>query len=938
MAVRSTAKRTSDKTATKLGIVDLRCEYLINPLGLGEPRPRLSWKLQVPADARGIAQSAYRIEAATSLEKLQSNASDLWDSGKVASAQNVFVDYAGTPPPPSIGSGQRVWWRVRIWDQNGNPTDPSEIAYWEMGLLDRSDWKAQWIGSSLVGSPKAETTIPFFRKSFQIPTSKKIVSARLYATAMGFYEFRLNGQKVGDQVFAPFWTDYRKRVQYQVFDVTNLLKSGKENVAGIILGDGWYCGYTGNIGRRQFYGDRPKAFAQIVLRYSDGESEMIVTDDTWTTAAGPIISSDLMMGESYDARLEMPGWDAPGFREDNRWSKALLFEETGVQLVAMCGPPIRAIKEIKPISVKKILQPWDSYVLLFDFGQNLVGRVRLKVKGPAGTTITMRHAEILDSDGKIYTTNLRNAKQTDHYTLKGDPNGEIFESRFTFHGFRYVEIPSYPGDVPEDALTAVVLHSDMQHSGSFECSEPLVNQLQHNIEWGQRGNFLDVPTDCPQRDERLGWTGDAQVFVRTAAFNFDVSGFFAKWTQDLRDAQGPLGGYPSYAPMNAVPRVKDGAEDNKGDGGPAWADAGVICPWTMLQCYGDLRLISQHYDSMCRFMDRMVETCDKFGMIRAHPEWNGWLGFGDWLSQDGKDGLFGSTPKDLIGTAFLAYDAKLMASMANMLQKKRDVARFTKLATQASDAFLRRYVTADGLIVGNTQTAYVLALHFDLLPEKLRPAAIDALVRNIHANKNRLNTGFVGSPYLNHVLTQAGRLDVAYELLMQKDWPSWLYPVTHGATTIWERWDGWTHDKGFQNPGMNSFNHYAYGAVGAWLYQIVAGINVDPTKPGYEHIILRPHPLPNGPLTWAKASLETIRGRIESSWKLEKNGRFRYEVLIPPNTTATVALPTTDLHSITESGKPLSKSNTVNLLFHAPQQNAAALELRSGHYIFESKL
>ena len=437
-----------------------------------------------------------------------------------------------------------------------------------------------WIGSQLVGGPKTEAAAPFLRKSFRLAGGKKIVSARLYATALGLYEFRLNGKKVGDYVFPPFWTDYRKRVQYQVYDVTGMIRAGAENVAGVILGDGWYCGYTGNVGRRQFYGDRPKAMGQIVIQYADGSREIIVTDGSWTTAAGPIMSSDLLMGESYDARREMAGWDAAGFKEDGRWSRATVFEDPGMAIEGMSGPPVRAVKEIKPVTVKKLGGRWGNFSYIVDFGQNMVGRLQLKVKGPAGATVTMRFAEVLDKDGNLYTENLRSARQTDHYTLKGDAGGEVFESRFTFHGFRYLEVQKYPGEMGADAVTGIVLHSDMEQTGTFECSDPLVNQLQHNIEWGQRGNFVDVPTDCPQRDERLGWTGDAQVFVRTAAFNFDVSGFFAKWTQDLRDSQGQLGSFPSYAPTNVIPEIAKGVEE-RADGGPAWADAGVICPWTM---------------------------------------------------------------------------------------------------------------------------------------------------------------------------------------------------------------------------------------------------------------------------------------------------------------------------------------------------------------------
>jgi alpha-L-rhamnosidase len=920
------------------GIVagNLRTEYAENPVGLGEARPRLSWKVK-PApgfeNRRGLAQSAYQILAASSALGIVNRKADLWDSGKAPSNQTLFIEYGGKP----LASGQLVHWGVRVWDQDDLAAPPITIASFEMGLLDRADWKAQWIGSHIVGSPKASAPVPFFRKSFSIDPGKTIASARLYATALGVYEISINGQRVGQDVFTPGWTDYRKRVQYQAYDVTKLLKASGENVAGAVLGDGWYCGFTGNIQRRQFYGDRPKLFAQIVIQFDDGSSKTIATDNTWKTATGPIVSSDMLIGESYDARLEMTGWDTPGFGEDGRWTPAVVFPDPGIELSAMTGPTVKAVKELAgSIPTQQDRHPWattgDNWI--FDFGQNLVGRVRLKVKGKAGTTITLRHAELLDKDGKLYTVNLRAAVQIDHYTLRGDPSGEVFEPRFTFHGFRYAEVMNYPGEIAPDTATAIVLHSEMDHIGSFECSDPLVNQLQSNIEWGQRGNFLEIPTDCPQRDERLGWTGDAQVFVRTAAFNFDVSGFFAKWTKDLRDAQSPKGEYPDTVPNNCDLRIEQGVERGL-DGGPAWADAGVICPWTMLLVNGDRRLIERHYESMCKFVDHLAASSEQFELIRAHPDCKQWRGYGDWLSQDGKDGLMGATPKDLIGTAFLAYDARLLAGIAKLLGKPSDAAKYAKLGDAVASAFCRRFVTTDGLIAGHTQTAYLLALHFDLIPQDQRAAVLAELVANIRNDGNRLNTGFVGSPYLNHVLTEGGRLDVAYELLMQKRWPSWLFAVTQGATTIWERWDGWTPEKGFQDPGMNSFNHYAYGAIGAWLYQKVAGIEIDPERPGYEHGILRPHPLAGGPLTFAKASIETLRGRIESGWKIE-SGRLSYSVKIPPNVTATVYVPASDAGAVTESGKPAEHAAGIVRL--REEKGVAIFGLQSGSYEFRSEL
>jgi alpha-L-rhamnosidase len=540
----------------------------------------------------------------------------------------------------------------------------------------------------------------------------------------------------------------------------------------------------------------------------------------------------------------------------------------------------------------------------------MVGWIRLKVKGAAGTTIRLRYAEMLDADGKLYTTNLRSARATDYYTLRGEGE-EIYEPRFTFHGFRYVEVRGYPGTSSDDAVTGIVIHSDMPPSGSFECSNGLVNQLQHNIQWGQKGNFVDIPTDCPQRDERLGWTGDAQVFTRTATFNLDVSGFFTRWLQTLEDSQSANGAYPPFAPD---PVLEDA------DGGPAWADAGIICPWTIYQVYGDKRILAQHYDAMVRFIEYLERTSRD--LIRVYEGYADFSGYGDWLS------INAETPKDLIGTAFFAHSAQLLSRIAGVLGKTADQARFASLFARVKRAFQARYVTPAGLVAGHTQTAYVLALNFDLLPESLRQPAAAALVNNIEQRKMHLSTGFAGAPYLNHALTGAGRLDVAYALLNQKSWPSWLYSVTQGATTIWERWDGWTEEKGFQDPGMNSFNHYAYGSIGDWLYAVVAGIEVDPECPGFQHIIIRPRP--GGGLTYARAHYHAITGKIASEWRIEQ-GSFSLAVTIPTNTSATVYIPARKLEDVLNAGR------MEGVTFLGMQGDRAAFEVESGSYEFMSK-
>ena len=878
-------------------VTNLRCEYRTNPLGIDITAPRLSW--QLASTNAGAAQTAYRVLVASKPELLQSGVADLWDSGRMESDQSRHVVYAGAP----LGSRQRVHWQVTIWDETGAALT-SPPAWFELGLLEPADWQAEWIGAALLGGPHTNVPAPYLRREFTLPVA--IQSARLYVTALGFYECSLNGQLIGDDVFAPGWTDYRKRIQTMVYDVADLLVPGA-NALGAILGDGWAAGHVG-MGARQNYSRQPQLLAQLEVTLVDGRRVEICSDETWQHQHGPLLENDLLMGEAYDARLELPGWDRAGYDATN-WLPVMRFDPPTGTLVATNGPTVRRIQELSPVGEPVEKGDFISRKLIYDMGQNMVGRVRFKGAAPAGTTVTLRFAEVLDEKGDLYTANLRRARATDYYTFKGEGE-EVWEPKFTFHGFRYVEVAGYPGDSQPDSVTGIVLHSEMAQTGAFTSSAPLINQLQRNILWGQKGNFVDVPTDCPQRDERLGWTGDIQVFARTAAFNMDVAGFMTKWATDLADAQGERGEVPAVVP-NMLDLV---------DGGPAWADAAIICPWTMYLSYGDTRILAENYGVMQRFVQFLLETSP--GYIRCAPEYEGWPGFGDWLS------INAPTPRDLIGTAFLAYDVELMARIAAVLGKDDDAATYRQLHADVRQAFQDRYLAgsaarpsenmsairrqmeiANNISQGNlevvdygpvesavfntalftpNQTAYVLALHFDLLPADLRGPATDELVADIQRRGMHLSTGFVGAPYLPHVLSNNGRTDVAYALLHQTTWPSWLYSVTQGATTIWERWDGWTEENGFQSIEMNSFNHYAYGSIGAWLYSTVAGIEIDPAKPGYKHALLRPEP--GGGLTHADGALETQYGLLRSAWTLE-NGRFSWEITVPPNATATATLP-----------------------------------------------
>jgi alpha-L-rhamnosidase len=887
-------------------IKGLKCEYLKNPLGIDVIKPRLSWRME--CNRRGAYQAAYQVLAAGS-EAGISSGEYLWDSGKVESDQCIQAEYHG----PKLRSGQRVYWKVRVWDETGTITE-SKLSWWEVGLLNRSDWRAKWIGGQLAGGPRTPVPLPYMRKKFVL--EEIAVSARLYVSALGLVEPHLNGKVVGDDVLFPGWTNYHKRVQYRVYDVTNMIKEG-HNVLGAVLGDGWYCGHVGWRDRGT-YGDRPKLLAQLRIDLADGSTRWVVSDATWKIGYGPLLEADLIMGTSYDARREMPGWDTSNF-EDQNWPKVEVFPNPEIAIVA-AGTTVKRIEDVKPTGDPVGISQWPDSRWIYDLGQNMVGRVRIKASAAAGTGIQLRFAEVLNPDGTLYTTNLRSARQTDYYTFKGD-GVEEYEFPFTFHGFRYVEVRGFPEKMTKEMITGVVLHSEIKPAGTFECSEPLLNQLQHNIQWGQKGNYVDVPTDCPQRDERLGWTGDAQVFIRTATFNFDVAAFFTKWLQDMEDAQTESGSIPSTVPDTDIEKT--------GDGGPAWADAFLICPWTIYQAYADQRMLAKHYAAYKRFINFLIGQSKN--LIRCHPDITTWAGFGDWLALDGSGRTDGGTPKDLIGTAFLAYSTKLMSKIANQLGKVADQRHYARVYQDVKRAFNRRFVTQDGLIIGGTQTAYVLALQFDLIPEKHRAVAMTELTRDIEKRGMHLSTGFVGASYLPHVLSNNGRLDMAYALLNQKTWPSWLYAVTQGATTIWERWDGWTHERGFQDPGMNSFNHYAYGAIGEWIYAIVAGIDLDEGQPGFKHIIMKPRP--GGEIKSAKATYDSIHGEILSDWKLVKNG-FDWKLSIPANTTATIHVPGKPGSVVSEGDKDVLKATGVQ--FVREEENAMVYLLQSGSYHFKA--
>ena len=863
---------------------------------------------------------------------------------------------------------------------------------WEKPAFDDAAWVAAkvfdgtpWRGPDSV-SDLARMPAPYLRKDFTVGQSFK--RAMVYVTALGVYEFHLDGKSVGNDVLAPGWTEFRKRVHYQTYDVTALVRKGG-NTLGAILGDGWYASTLAHLGRRNIYGGRPRFMAQLVVELADGSTQVVVSDESWKAAFGPIRHADLLMGCELDTRLAMSGWDAPGF-DDHAWAPVtvgavpermgvadvaqplreaikdsrLVFRLTNealggdpapnivksLELVYRLGDgpertqrfPENALIELggagQPLSIQKaiygradndggavmklqasLVEPSRRIQELkavkvneprpgcwtFDLGQNMVGWVRLKMRGAAGQRITVRHGEMLNPDGTIYTASLRSCQATDFYVLSGKGE-EILEPHFTFHGFRYVEVRGL-GEKPDaDAVTGIVVHTPMRRTGSFECSSADLNQLYSNIIWGQKGNYLEVPTDCPQRDERMGWTGDTQFFAPTAAYNFDVASFFTRWLTTCEDNQRADGTFTDVVP------------DLMGWGGStAWGDAALLCTYHVFRAYGDTRIVAERFSSLERYM-QWLATKTKNGISKVG-------GYGDWLNAGG------GAKSEAIDTAYHAYLAQIMSEMARAIGRNDDAARYARRHEEVKAAFVREFLQADGSLKECSQTGYALAFSMNLLPADMRAKAAAKFVDEIKRFDWHLATGFIGTPRLLPALNVAGRNDVAYRLLLTDTYPSWLFPVKNGATTMWERWNGWTPDKGFGDISMNSYNHYAFGAVGEYLYGGVGGIKA--ASPGYRTIVIQP--VIGEGLTWAKTSFESIYGRIVSNWKREGQ-KLTMDLTIPANTTATVHVPAKDVTAVTEGGNTIDKVKGVKFL--RMENSAAVYAVGSGTYRFGSSL
>jgi alpha-L-rhamnosidase len=891
---------------TDLTPVHLRTEYRTNPV-IDAGKPRLSWELT--SAAKGQIQTAFQIMVASSTALLASDKPDLWNSAKVTGSATNQIEYAGKALP----SRMICYWKVRSWDKNGQPGVWSSVARWEMGLLAKADWQADWIGHDLTALGKGKTyhlpPAPFFRKEVEL--SAPIKRARLYVTSLGLYEFQINGKRVGTDYFTPGWTDYNKRVYYQTYDVTANVKTGK-NAVGAIVADGWYAGYlgyallVGNPVVKNFYGSVPLLKAQLEIEYTNGQKETIATDQGWKTSHGPLLEADILNGETYNANLAFDNWSLAGFN-DSVWKNSTVFpDKPDRHLEAYPGHPVQVIQELKARTVTP--RPGGRY--LFDLGQNFAGVVRLRVKGNQGDTIRLRFGEVLFPNGDIMTENLRKARAIDTYILNGDPQGETWTPRFTYHGFQYVEVSGFRTPPTTDAITGIVLSSATPEAGSFVTDNPMINKLYQNIVWTQRSNYVEVPTDCPQRDERLGWTGDAQAYIQSATFNSDIAAFFTKWLVDLNDAQRADNAYPVYAPAPNVRKTDTYS--------PGWSEAGIICPYTIYRTYGDTRVIRKFWPNMVAYLKFMEAKSNGTYVYKegSFEEVSPKGGFGDWLSVGKK------TPPDLLATLYYGYAASLMADMAKAIGKPDESAQYEAIFATIKQAFLAHYTdengrfktnsaaygTGDGYIdgemgfEGHTQTAYANAIYMNMLTPRQTQQAGNWLAELIRANNNKLSTGFLGVKPLLPALSETGHIREAYKLLLSTDYPSWGFEVVNGATTIWERWNSYIKGKGFENnAGMNSFNHYAFGSVNEWLFEHAAGIKAE--EAGYRTLVIRPEIAPEG-IHSVNATYHSINGKITSFWKKEGKG-LHLQVTIPVNTTATVFVPTTQPETVVESNKGL---------------------------------
>ncbi|SHF23644.1 alpha-L-rhamnosidase [Caldanaerobius fijiensis DSM 17918] len=880
---------------TKLTVGKLRCNYLYNPLGVETPNPRLSWALL--SQERGQRQTAYRVLVASEKELLNKDIGDMWDSGIVETDQSIHVVYKGR----ELKSRQRCYWKVKVWDMDGKPSAWSEIAYWEMGLLNQSDWYGQWIAAPHTGNMEPSPA-PLFRRVVSL--EKKVASARAYVCGLGYYELYINGRKIGDDVLKPAFTRYDETVLYNTYDVTDAFRPG-ENVIGVILGNGWYNCFTKEVWNFEQapWRDKPKLMLQVIVQYDDGSESVITTDRQWRVSTGPIVFDGLRNGEFYDARLEKQGWNDVGY-DDSEWENAVIVPGPGGVLKSQQMTPIRITDTIVPKSVKEV----KPGVFVYDLGQNISGWAQIKVSGPAGTTVTMKYAEKLKDDGDIDTSNIdvfvkSGEFQTDKYTLKGE-GIEVWEPRFTYHGFQYVQVTGFPGRPTLDNLRGRVVHTDFEAQGEFKCSNELLNSIQHAARWATLSNYMGIPTDCPHR-EKNGWTGDAQLSAEQVLMNFDPMTAYTKWMSDFQDVQRKTGQLPGIVPTG-------GWGYNWGSG-PAWDSAIIFIPWYMYLYCGDEAILEKMYDNMKKYVDFMT-TMATDDILE--------FGLGDWCPPTG--GPEGhKCPVAVTSTAYYYVDTHILSKVASILGKKEDAERYAQLARRIRDAFRKKFFDPDtGQVLSNSQTSLSCALYQGLVNEDEKQKVLALLVEQVEKANRHIDCGILGAKYIMHTLTELGRADLAYDIATQTTFPGWGYWIAQGATTLWETWSG-----------DASRNHHMFSDISAWFYKGLAGINPDPEVPGFKNIIFKPNPV--GDLQWVKAWHESMYGKITCNWAVEGNN-FNMHVIIPPNSTGTVYIPTSDPESVMENGEPVSKQ--VGIQVKGYQDGRVVLLLQSGEYHFSSRL
>ena len=889
--------------AQKTSVNQLEVDKLINPVGLDSKSPDFSWIIK--SDDYNMNQTHYQVFVAT--DKTFSNKSLVWDSGKVNSSESVYVKYRGK----SLEYATKYYWTVKVWTNQSTRPKQSKISSWTTGLMGKNQWKSDWIGVN--NDDKKGPKSPYFTNDFVV--GNKITSANLFITSRGIYEAHINGKRVGKSYLTPGWTSYNNRIQYQAYDVEDMLSSG-DNRLGVILADGWFRNFRPNSGKRKTdYGDEISFIAELVISFEDGTKKSIINDDNWNYHFGSILSSSIYNGEFADFNLSDSTWSKPKKKNTNS-KKAQSVDSYAGKLDHTRN---EMIKKREVLDARElIITPSGDKVI--DFGQNLVGWVEFKSNLPKGSEVSLFHAEVLDKEGEFYTTNLRAAKQKNTFILNGKTD-QIYHPTFTFQGFRYLKIEGID-QINIDDFKAVALYSDMEFTGSLTTSNELVNQLQENIQWGQRGNFLDVPTDCPQRDERLGWTGDAQAFFSTAGFNMDVKNFFDKWLIDLTYDQRADGAIPGVVPHNNYLGRNDSKELRGNFGRTGWADAATIIPWHSYLIYGDIKTLERQYISMVKWIDFMTQNSENHLYIKE-DHWGDWLFFS---RDDDNSGRSAVTSKKLIAQAFYCYSTQLLIKSAKALGYDDDVKKYNDLYAKLVKAFNNEFVTKNGMLVSDSQTAYVLALQFQLLSEESRKIAVERLVDNIN-DYGHLTTGFLGTPFLCHVLSDHGKNEEAVKLMLRTKYPSWLYPVTKGATTIWERWNGIKPDGSFQYPSMNSFNHYAYGAIGEWMYANLMGLKINEKFPGYKRYNIRP--LFDKNFDYVKGSFDSNYGKIQIAWT-RKNGKLQLSLEIPANTSSDLVL-----NKPTQGSWKLDNSKFASkILSQQEDKDKTILLLGSGKYNF----